>query len=225
MDRWHARGATSPSTPTNGPPREPDYPQAASPEAAPANPYSTPPAPRSFEVSFNPSTAPVSAPAEVIGQPAGTGDAETTSQLEVQLALTMTTSLTDAIQRNRVWDVFRRIADRVDDGDASHVQLVVRLVLHQERRTILLRPRARPVSIRQSPPSTSARAGAIAGDPCHPSRPVYATRSMWSASLVSASRSLCGLNPTRSRTNLIELAASSALLLADRPRYLRLFGR
>lgn len=85
---------------------------------------------------FNPSTAAVPALAGStgpVGQAAGTGDKETTSQLEVQLALTMTTSLTDAAQRNHVWDVFRRIADRVDDGDASHVQLVVRLILHQEK--------------------------------------------------------------------------------------------
>jgi hypothetical protein len=28
--------------------------------------------------------------------------------------------------------VLRRITDRVDDGDASHIQLVVKLVLHED---------------------------------------------------------------------------------------------
>jgi Protein of unknown function (DUF499) len=54
------------------------------------------------------------------------------ARAEVQLALTLTTSLTDQSQRNQVWDVLRRITDRVDDGDASHLQLVVKLVLHED---------------------------------------------------------------------------------------------
>jgi peptide deformylase len=47
--------------------------------------------------------------------------------------LTLTTSLTDQSQRNQVWDVLRRITDRVDDGDASHLQLVVKLILHEDQ--------------------------------------------------------------------------------------------
>ena len=49
---------------------------------------------------------------------------------EVQLALTLTTSLTDQDRRNHVWDVLRRITAHVDDGDASHLQVVLKLVLH-----------------------------------------------------------------------------------------------
>lgn len=47
--------------------------------------------------------------------------------------MTMTTSLTDEASRNHVWDVLRKITDRVDDGDASHVQLIIKLVLHQDQ--------------------------------------------------------------------------------------------
>lgn len=53
------------------------------------------------------------------------------TRAEVQLAFTLTTSLTDQAKRNKVWDVLRRITDRVDDRDASHIQLVVRMVLHE----------------------------------------------------------------------------------------------
>lgn len=56
----------------------------------------------------------------------------TDMRAEVQLALTLTTSLTDQSQRNQVWDVLRRITDCVDDRDASYLQLVVKLVLHED---------------------------------------------------------------------------------------------
>jgi uncharacterized protein DUF499 len=67
-----------------------------------------------------------------IASPIGQGD-EPSGQAEVQLALTLTTSLTDQSQRNKLWDVLRRITDRVDDGDASHIQLVAKLVLHEDQ--------------------------------------------------------------------------------------------
>jgi hypothetical protein len=50
---------------------------------------------------------------------------------EVQLSLTLTTSLTNQDRRNHVWDVLRRITAHVDDGDASHLQVVLKLVLHE----------------------------------------------------------------------------------------------
>lgn len=76
------------------------------------------------------------------GQPAtGLGSATTTPssgkprsplEAEVQLALTLTTSLSDQDRRNHVWDVLHRITAHVDDGDASHIQLILKLVLHAD---------------------------------------------------------------------------------------------
>lgn len=75
-----------------------------------------------------------STPLGPTAQPPGlaAGDADSVRP-EVQLAMTMTTSLTDEASRNHVWDVLRKITDRVDDGDASHVQLIIKLVLHQDQ--------------------------------------------------------------------------------------------
>lgn len=53
-------------------------------------------------------------------------------EAEVQLALTLTTSLSDQDRRNHVWDVLHRISAHVDDGDASHIQFVLKLVLHAD---------------------------------------------------------------------------------------------
>lgn len=60
------------------------------------------------------------------------GQPEPSVATEVQLALTLTTSLSDQDQRNHVWDILRRTAAHVDDGDASHIQLVLKLVLHAD---------------------------------------------------------------------------------------------
>ncbi len=77
----------------------------------------------------------------IVSTPGGSGtpnvvapivQGEGPTRAEVQLALTLTTSLTDQDRRNHVWDVLRRITDRVDDGDASHLQLVLKLVLHED---------------------------------------------------------------------------------------------
>jgi Protein of unknown function (DUF499) len=53
-------------------------------------------------------------------------------EAEVQLALTLTTSLSDQDRRNHVWDVLHRVTAHVDDGDASHIQFVLKLVLHAD---------------------------------------------------------------------------------------------
>ena len=45
--------------------------------------------------------------------------------------MTLTTSLTNQDRRNHVWDVLQRITAHVDDGDASHLQVVLKLVLHE----------------------------------------------------------------------------------------------
>lgn len=56
----------------------------------------------------------------------------TSLEAEVQLAMTLTASLSDQDRRNNVWDILRRITAHVDDGDASHIQLVLKLILHAD---------------------------------------------------------------------------------------------
>jgi len=60
------------------------------------------------------------------------GQSGSPMEAEVQLALTLTTSLSDLDRRNHVWDILHRITAHVDDGDASHIQLVLKLVLHAD---------------------------------------------------------------------------------------------
>jgi hypothetical protein len=64
--------------------------------------------------------------------PPSPGQPSSPMEAEVQLALTLTTSLSDQDRRNHVWDILHRITANVDDGDASHIQLVVKLVLHAD---------------------------------------------------------------------------------------------
>lgn len=47
---------------------------------------------------------------------------------EVQLGFTLSSSLSDRDQRNYVWDLVRRVAERIDE-DASHISIVVKVVL------------------------------------------------------------------------------------------------
>jgi Protein of unknown function (DUF499) len=58
------------------------------------------------------------------------GETGTSEEAEVQLALTLTTSLSDQDRRNHVWDLLRRVTTHVDDGDATHIQLILKLVLN-----------------------------------------------------------------------------------------------
>jgi hypothetical protein len=48
---------------------------------------------------------------------------------EVQFALTLAASLTDQDRRNQIWGILRSVTARIDDGEASHIQLVLKLVL------------------------------------------------------------------------------------------------
>jgi hypothetical protein len=58
--------------------------------------------------------------------------------IEVQLGLTITTSLSDEARRNAVWKMLNELATRVDDKDASHIQLVVKVVLPTARTEVLI---------------------------------------------------------------------------------------
>ena len=51
------------------------------------------------------------------------------TEAEVQVGLTVTTSLKDDGRRNAVWKILNELATRVDDKDVSHIQLVVKVVL------------------------------------------------------------------------------------------------
>ena len=57
---------------------------------------------------------------------------------DVQLGLTITTSLTDDERRNAVWKILNELAMRVDDKDASHIQLVVKVVVPSSKTETLI---------------------------------------------------------------------------------------
>lgn len=66
------------------------------------------------------------------------GEGSGSSEAEVQLGLTITTSLRDDARRNAVWKILNELATRVDDKDASHIQLVVKVVLPSPKTQVLI---------------------------------------------------------------------------------------
>jgi DNA-binding NarL/FixJ family response regulator len=81
-------------------------------------------------------------PTQMDGTAAGSADKDgddlEPAEAEIQLGLTINTSLNDDARRNSVWKILNELATRVDDKDVSHIQLVVKAVLPFGKAEILI---------------------------------------------------------------------------------------